>query len=193
MPTNSNNKYRIQLPRLPIIPRDTGRKVVENFKSRCHLTKENTVFEISENDIKKIVFDPIIEQVLQLLGTQIRKSSKYPLSAILLVGGFSQSKYLQQEIQRYCIERDIKHVCVPPNGVTAISRGAVSYYLEPRLVSKKSARVSYAIQVDNPEKTNNKSHLSYFIRKGTPIDMEETVYPQTVSVEYPGSVVIGKF
>ena len=123
MPTNSNNKYRIQLPRLPIIPRDTGRKVVENFKSRCHLTKENTVFEISENDIKKIVFDPIIEQVLQLLGTQIRKSSKYPLSAILLVGGFSQSKYLQQEIQRYCIERDIKHVCVPPNGVTAISRG----------------------------------------------------------------------
>jgi hypothetical protein len=191
MPSNSNNKYRIKLPPFPVISQVTERREVKDFKSRCRLLEKNGVFEISENDIKNLIFDPIVEEVLQLLGKQIEKSSKSPPSAVLLVGGFSQSKYLQQKIKHYCNERNIEHNCVPPKGVTAISRGAVSYYLEPRLVSKKSATVSYAIQVDNPEKINNKSHLSYFIRKGTPIDMEETLYPQSVYVKYPGSAVIG--
>ncbi|CEP09547.1 hypothetical protein [Parasitella parasitica] len=194
MPTNNPNRtFEIKLPRFPEIPIDAEPQESPGFDHNCRLTHDKKTFIVTEGDIQKFVFDPVIEQVLELLEKQIKKSAQFPLSAVLLVGGFSQSRYLQKRVKDYCKENNIPHVGIPPEGVTAISRGAVSYFLDPRLVSKKSATVSYAIQVDLPNRQGDKTHLAYFIRKGTPIEVEEMLYQQTVSVNYPESAVIALF
>ncbi|KAI8644422.1 hypothetical protein BD408DRAFT_401145 [Parasitella parasitica] len=194
MPTNNpKREFKIELPRFPEIPIDAEPQAYPGFDNNCKLTPDKKTFIITESDIQELVFDPVIEEVLVLLKKQIEKSAQFPLSAVLLVGGFSQSRYLQKRVKDYCKENNIPHVGIPPEGVTAISRGAVSYFLDPRLVSKKSANVSYAIQVDLPNREGDKSHLAYFIRKGTPIEVEETLYQQTVSVNYPESAVIGNY
>ncbi|CAO0798862.1 unnamed protein product [Mucor circinelloides] len=193
----SDGVYRIQLPPYPEIPQDTRPKPYRESsnpkrpKPKCRLVEKNTVFEISVNEVQRCIFDPVVNEAVDLLRTHLNKTSNHRPSAVLLVGGFSQSKYLQYRIQEFCSQERIPHVGAPPEGVTAISRGAVSYFLEPRLVSKKIASSSYAICVDLANKLNEKSHLCYFIRKGASIEVEEKPYTKTVSVTYPGSAVIG--
>ncbi|KAK4519285.1 uncharacterized protein ATC70_009517 [Mucor velutinosus] len=191
--------YRIPLPALPEIPLDTKPKPYGESndpsrpKLKCSLIDKNTVLEISVAEIKRCIFDPIVDKAVDVLKTHLEKTSNNRPSAILMVGGFSQSKYLKQRIQSFCLQEDIPHVSAPPKGVTAISRGAVSYFLEPRLVSRKIASSSYALCVDLANKSNNASHLCYFIRKGASIEVEEKLYTKTVSVMYPGSAVIALF
>ncbi|KAL0142018.1 hypothetical protein V8B55DRAFT_1494326 [Mucor lusitanicus] len=200
MPSNRSDAVRsISLPPLPVIPLDTKAKPWKEStdpdrpRLKCRLVNKNTVLEIPESEIKRCIFDPVVDKAVNVLRTHLKKSSGNRPSAILMVGGFSQSKYLQGRIREFCKEEDIPHVSAPPNGVTAISRGAVSYFLKPRLVSRKIASSSYAICVDLDSMSNYNSHLCYFIRKGASIEEEDRLYTKTVSVMYPGSAVIALF
>ncbi|KAF1797751.1 hypothetical protein FB192DRAFT_1395952 [Mucor lusitanicus] len=196
----SDTVRRIDLPPLPTIPLDTEAKPWKEStdpdrpKLKCRLVNKNKVLEIPESEIKRCIFDPVVDKAVDVLRTHLKESSvNHRPSAILMVGGFSQSKYLQERIQEFCREEGIPHVSAPPNGATAISRGAVSYFLNPRLVSRKITSSSYAICVDLDSMSNYTSHLCYFIRKGASIEVEEKLYTKTVSVMYPGSAVIALF
>lgn len=156
--------------------------------AKNHLNLKRNRFEISSEDIKKNVFDPVIQEVLDLIDTQIEKCKEVRPSAVLLVGGFSQSKYLKKRIEKH-FEGNI-HLGIPPNPITAVADGAVSYYLNPRLVTKKVVNESYAIQVNKPGETVDQ--LAYFIQKGSFVDKEEKEHKQYVTIKYPNSAVIGK-
>ena len=76
----------------------------------------------------KSMFDPVIERIIKMIQVQIdnanEKSSE--ISAMFLVGGFSQSKYLQKRIKEE-FESRVDNISVPTHPIAAISRGAALY------------------------------------------------------------------
>lgn len=80
---------------------------------------------MKNEDMQTKVFDPIVDRVLNLINRQRRQAENEgrKIDAILMFGGFSQSRYFQQRINdKY---RGRCSVIIPYEGVTAISHGAV--------------------------------------------------------------------
>ncbi|KAL8743512.1 MAG: hypothetical protein Q9190_004141 [Brigantiaea leucoxantha] len=101
----------------------------------------------------RTIFDPVVKQIIDLVKGQIL-STKTPVKAILLVGGFGQNAYL-----RDCIRRAVGKVEVmqSPNGWTAVVRGALMKGLNSTLpdnasvkITGRSARKHYGIYAERP-------------------------------------------
>src|SRR6266540_3623380 len=73
----------------------------------------------------KSMFDPTVERILRMIDAQL-DNSRETCSAMFLVGGFSQSKYLQKRIKERFHER-VGNISVPSNPIAAVSRGAAIY------------------------------------------------------------------
>ncbi|RIA82056.1 hypothetical protein C1645_809790 [Glomus cerebriforme] len=121
--------------------------------------------EEDENLIKfdfetiKSMFDPIIERIINMIKMQLdnsREKRSVP-SIMFLVGGFSESKYLQKRIKEE-FQDQVDNISVPPSPTAAISRGAAIYGLdfsEDKSISKSiiGSRVlkhTYGINVLRP-------------------------------------------
>lgn len=80
---------------------------------------------ITEQDMKE-AFDPVIDEVIKLVKHQIESvqgaAGANKVSAVLLVGGFGESRYLKKRLEDAI--QPISLIC-PPNGWSAIARGAV--------------------------------------------------------------------
>ncbi|GBB91271.1 hypothetical protein RclHR1_18450001 [Rhizophagus clarus] len=74
----------------------------------------------------KAMFDPVIEKILQLIRTQL--NAVRSCEAMILVGDFSQSRYLQARIKQEFYQRNI-NIIVPQNPTITIVEGAVQYGL----------------------------------------------------------------
>lgn len=155
------------------------------------------------------VFDPIVRRIEELIDIQKDQMGRdEKIDIVLLVGGFSKSKYLQDRLKtRY--EPDIK-ILHPANAVTAISQGAVSYAQKPRMISKTLVGQSYALEVkaefDSSKEDDlakkkkdaqgvefSESRLEYFVFKDKKIDQDKVIaFERTVYIEYPNNAVIGK-
>jgi molecular chaperone DnaK (HSP70) len=100
----------------------------------------------------KAAFDPVVREVVYLVKKQIAniKGEKNDVSAVLLVGGFGQSRYLKKRIEEEI--RPISLMC-PPNGWSAIARGAVIKGVASRSsapdwrVSSRKATQHFGIEV----------------------------------------------
>ncbi|GBB88784.1 hypothetical protein RclHR1_01540007 [Rhizophagus clarus] len=80
----------------------------------------------------KSMFDPVVERILRMIRVQLENCSEKGsrCSAMLLVGGFSQSGYLQKRIkEEFSDHRDHPgiNISVPTNPIAAVSRGAAMY------------------------------------------------------------------
>lgn len=75
----------------------------------------------------KSMFDPIVARILRMIRAQLN-NSREKCSAMFLVGGFSQSKYLQKRIKKEFQGR-VDNISVPTNPIAAISYGAAIYGL----------------------------------------------------------------
>lgn len=170
-----------------MIPRDI--RAITNATD--HLDRDSTCFTISEMDLKKHVFDPVVNNVLELLDEQIKKSKDVEIAAVLMAGGFSNSKYLTKSIFSYCFMKNIQFNATS-DSVHAISRGAVSYCLQQnRLILRKISGLSIGLQVTSPQKNDGSSnHLATFFREGALV--EDQKFEMEVSVTYPASAVLGK-
>ncbi|GAA5990623.1 hypothetical protein JCM11641_007059 [Rhodosporidiobolus odoratus] len=137
--------------------------------------------------LKTEVFDPVIEQVLDLISTQIAKMGTEHLSAIIMVGGFSASEYLYTRV-RQVFGATVPVIVRPQDCDTATLRGAARYGLGLRLgkgaVSSVIAPRSYCMKSKLPAEdedhwrrpefiaTNDggtvvcENRLSYLIAKG---------------------------
>ncbi|CAI2180748.1 11014_t:CDS:2, partial [Funneliformis geosporum] len=73
----------------------------------------------------KSMFDPIVNRIIDLIGTQLKNSSG-KCSAIFLVGGFSQSKYLQKAIKNK-FSQEVGIISVPTHPIAAVVHGAALY------------------------------------------------------------------
>ncbi|KAK0705553.1 hypothetical protein B0H67DRAFT_386378 [Lasiosphaeris hirsuta] len=68
------------------------------------------------------IFEPVVQEVIKLVKDQIT-SSKVPIRAVLLVGGFGASNYLKERL-RNAVDRNIQ-IMQPPNAWLAVVHGAV--------------------------------------------------------------------
>ena len=87
------------------------------------MEEKEWVIELDFNTIKSM-FDPIVDRILELIDVQLNNSSK--CSAIFIVGGFSQSKYLQKAIKNK-FSQQVKNISVPTQPIAAVIRGATLY------------------------------------------------------------------
>ena len=97
------------------------------------------------------IFEPIINQIIELVRGQIRATNKN-VKAVLLVGGFGQNNYLKESL-RDALGGSVR-VLQPVNAWTAVVRGAVmmglahtnSQLAQVTLVSWR-ARKHYGLQL----------------------------------------------
>lgn len=104
-------------------------------------------YTISQDDMKNKVFDPIIKDIVCLIKEQINMAGG-DVSAIVLVGGFGQSRYLRSQVKEAVGSRS--QVLQPESAWTAVVKGAAIYglgYHKPALsqvgVTSRVARRSY--------------------------------------------------
>ncbi|KAJ6486664.1 hypothetical protein C8R45DRAFT_995477 [Mycena sanguinolenta] len=76
--------------------------------------------------LRETVFDPVVNDVLDLISTQLDTSPK--IDALLLVGGFSACAYLKIRIEEQ-FGPSIHTIVRPPDSDTATLRGATRYGL----------------------------------------------------------------
>jgi len=109
----------------------------------------NGELSIPGNLLRREVFDPVVNQVLELLEEQLRRVDQR-IDALLLVGGFSGSEYLFKRVDDQFSNR-IKVIARPSDADTATCRGAAQYGLARRpLVSSVIAPRSYLMKVKLP-------------------------------------------
>ncbi|KAF8333258.1 actin-like ATPase domain-containing protein [Cantharellus anzutake] len=135
------------------------------------------------NLLRREVFDPVIEQVLNLIESQTRRVDQR-IDALLLVGGFSGSEYLFRRMNETFGSR-IKVIARPSDADTATCRGAAQLGLPGHpLVSSIIVPRSYIMGVSLPVEpedwqrpqayiTENdagdhicENRLQYFVSKG---------------------------
>lgn len=104
-------------------------------------------YTMSQEDMKTKIFEPIMKDVVCLIKEQISMAGD-KVSAVILVGGFGQSRYLKSQV-REAIGSSTE-VLQPENGWTAVVKGAAIYGLgqyQPALtqveVASRIARKSY--------------------------------------------------
>ncbi|KAF9054273.1 hypothetical protein BJ165DRAFT_1522813 [Panaeolus papilionaceus] len=131
----------------------------------------NGELSIPGNLLRREVFDPVVNEVMNLLEEQVSRVHQ-PIHALLLVGGFAGSEYLKQRVQEQFGAR-IPVIARPPDADTATLRGAAAYGLARRpLVSSVIAPRSYLMKVKLPAEQEDWLKRPAYIRTndaGVPI------------------------
>ena len=66
------------------------------------------------------MFDPVIKKIIRLIHDQLSRGGS--ISAIFLVGDFSESKYLQRRIREE-FSGEVKNISIPSQPMAAIVSG----------------------------------------------------------------------
>jgi hypothetical protein len=103
------------------------KQYVTDENIREALEEDEWIIEINFDDIKSM-FEPVVKKILRLIRAQL-DNVKESCSAMFLVGGFSESKYLQKIIKEEFNRRVNNNISVPVQPIAAISRGAALYGL----------------------------------------------------------------
>ncbi|KAI7896055.1 uncharacterized protein EV154DRAFT_279403 [Mucor mucedo] len=190
-------------------------KGIENFTSNSiyKMSNGNMTLKMKNKDMKERIFDPVVNRIFALIDDQLKQAEKggRTIEAILMVGGFSQSKYLQKRIKN--LYKGVCDIKIPCDGVDqAISRGAVSYGLNPGILSRNTARQSFGLKVQaefdkrladsikremkgsDGNSDFEKECLEYFVTKGQELECKrQTMFKKDVCITYPNAAVIAIF
>ncbi|GET01985.1 hypothetical protein GLOIN_2v1871395 [Rhizophagus clarus] len=121
----------------------------EPIKQLCITGEEKEKLEANEwmveakfEDIRNM-FDPVIERILTLIRGQLNQLERRgkKISLMLLVGGFSESVYLQDRIKKEFPE--LPNISVPKNPVTSVMKGAVKFGLSEKIVEDRVLNWTY--------------------------------------------------
>ncbi|KAI9310610.1 hypothetical protein BX666DRAFT_2005317 [Dichotomocladium elegans] len=158
---------------------------------------ENGSLCLPANELRDQVFEPVIDQVLQLIEGQLIQSPN--LEAIFLVGGFGQSNYLFRRVEEVFANR-VGMIGVPPRGELAVVRGAVYFGLNPQIVTERVSRRTYGVEtrmlfnkdLDPPEysvvgvdgRQYCRQRFSVYVQRGQSVKVDECVSKNFV-ISYP--------
>jgi molecular chaperone DnaK (HSP70) len=106
------------------------KQYVTDDNVRKALNDDEWVIEIDFDGMKSI-FEPVIQRIFRLIEAQLDNAQEN-CSAMFLVGGFSESKYLQKRIKEEFSHR-VNNISIPIQPMAAISRGAALYGLSIKL------------------------------------------------------------
>ncbi|CAG8682681.1 7371_t:CDS:2, partial [Scutellospora calospora] len=149
-----------------------------NSPESDRLEEDEWIIELDFDTVKSF-FEPVIRKIIRLINSQLSKCSN--CSVLFLVGGFSESRYLQHRIKEE-FENKIK-VAIPPNPAAAILKGACEYGLDMKTVATRVLKWSYGIKVtrvwkvsDPISRKNSKGRIDKFYllaSKGIEVDAEK--------------------
>ncbi|CAI2179278.1 13254_t:CDS:2 [Funneliformis geosporum] len=100
--------------------------------------------EIDFEEVKEM-FDPVIERIINLIKGQLDQIEN-DCSAMFLVGGFSESKYLQARIKSEFLEV-FPSISAPILPITAVLKGAVLYGLRESTVATRKLTQTYGTDI----------------------------------------------
>ncbi|KIJ18146.1 hypothetical protein PAXINDRAFT_167416 [Paxillus involutus ATCC 200175] len=116
------------------------------------------------NLIRREVFDPVVNQVLDMIEEQSRKIEQR-IDALLLVGGFAGSEYLFKRVEEKFSSK-IKVIARPSDADTATVRGAAQHGLARKvIVSTVIAPRSYIMKVKLPAEPEDWLKRPAYIRE----------------------------
>src|SRR5437764_3722154 len=92
----------------------------------------------------KLFFDPVIQKIKNLINGQLNKIDD--CSAMFLVGGFSESKYLQIEIKNE-FRGQVSNISVPRHPALSVVKGAVEYGLDIKCIKNRVAKSTYGVKM----------------------------------------------
>jgi hypothetical protein len=88
---------------------------------RDEMEEEEWTIELKFEDVKGM-FDSVINQILDLISEHLDENNE-EVSAMLLVGGFSENKYLQEKVKEKFNNRLKNKISFPERPITAIVEG----------------------------------------------------------------------
>jgi molecular chaperone DnaK (HSP70) len=161
------------------------------------MEEDEWLIEITYNDVKNW-FDPIIKRIIDMIHIQLSNTlnNGETCSAMFLVGGFSESKYLQKRIKQE-FQNEVK--IIPPNQpIAAIVRGAAMYglslknssnahrmnRLKQHVIHSRTLKFTYGIKILGRWKDNyhsidrrvfdDKIYLfETFVKRGTKVEVDK--------------------
>ncbi|GES97238.1 hypothetical protein GLOIN_2v1783276 [Rhizophagus clarus] len=163
------------------------------------LMEENEwLIQFNYNEIKSM-FDPVVERILKLIELQLENCDK-KCSIMFLVGGFSQSVYLQKRI-REKFNDVVRNISVPTHPIATVVRGAALYGLllydkvinnsdsEVRLkLTTRVLKFTYGIKIidtwkrsDPTERKTTKGEIIRFLpigkaKRGESVNIDEYIF-----------------
>jgi hypothetical protein len=131
----------------------------------------NGELAIPGNLLRQEVFEPVVNQAIDLIEEQAKKVDQR-LDALLLVGGFSGSEYLFRRVKER-FGASIRVIARPSDCDTATVRGAAQYGLARRpLVSSVISPQSYMMKVKLPAESEDWMKRPAYIKEndaGVPV------------------------
>jgi molecular chaperone DnaK (HSP70) len=179
--------------------------LVQYLSDEVNLTSESDEVKLNIQKIKdadwlikldfekiKSMFDPVIERISRMIRIQLKNrergkgegesESDKKCSVMFLVGGFSQSEYLQKKIREE-FGTEVDNISVPTNPIAAISRGAAIYGLSfgnldddminmdlPFVINSRILNRTYGIKV---LKDDNPDYFHIIAKRGKEVNINE--------------------
>ncbi|KAF9191421.1 hypothetical protein BGZ50_009375 [Haplosporangium sp. Z 11] len=163
---------------------------------------EDGVLTVTAEEMRREVFDPVVDDVLKLIHNQLQQTG-FQCNAILLVGGFGCSSYLQTRV-RSEFGSMVGLIAVPPRAELAVVRGAAIAGIAPRTVAARVARRWYGVDslmiyepgCDLPHKEirdrdgiiRAKDRFSVYVMPGQQIGVDECITKRYITYKYPAPV-----
>ncbi|CAG8696780.1 6329_t:CDS:2, partial [Dentiscutata erythropus] len=152
------------------------------------------VVNIEFEDVKAM-FDPVVGKIIRLIHSQLNKSEE-DCSVMFLVGGFSESRYLQTRIRQE-FNSMVRNIPVPPNPMVAIVKGAVQFGLTQEVIDDRVLKWTYGTRIardwapdDPPERKSGKLIIVFeqLGKKGERVAVDQKVLrvfaPTSIIQEY---------
>ncbi|KAG0361838.1 hypothetical protein BGZ54_008911 [Gamsiella multidivaricata] len=157
---------------------------------------EDGLLAIPAQEMRELVFDPVVNQVLGLIDGQLNQAQQ--CSAIFLVGGFGSSPYLHKRVQQE-FENRVPLIRYPPRPDLAVVRGAVYHGLTHQPIQARVARRWYGVDTTRPYKAGDpvekkymqdgkyrvRDGFSVFVRPGQSIGVDECISKKYITHKYP--------
>ncbi|CAB4408728.1 unnamed protein product [Rhizophagus irregularis] len=151
---------------------------LKQYVTKQHSDENRWMIKLAFDDVKKM-FNPVINQIIKLIRDQLDKDNT--CSTMFLVGGFSESKYLQKRIREEFKEQQIT---VPPRPIAAVANGAVSYGINEKFIKNRVLKYNfgrstlrpYDENIDSIDRRRESGHVLVFkllAKKGTIVDVDQ--------------------
>ena len=138
---DSSLMINIRLPRsFASLVNQTRSPAMERYGEKEVKLKNNEYLSLSSKMMKKL-FTPVVKSIKEHLKTMLRKPQLSKVQAMLLVGGFADSAFLQEEIKKE-FSRRLK-ILIPRHATIAVVQGAVIFGKKPASITERVVSTTY--------------------------------------------------
>jgi hypothetical protein len=109
--------------------------IIKEGREKQLLREANWSIYVEYDDIKGM-FDHCITKIIHLIREQLAQLQNKKCSTIMLVGGFSESEYLQTRIKKE-FNKIVPNISVPSQPITAVVKGGVQFGLRAETMANR--------------------------------------------------------